>query len=112
MIYGLLYWAITSKTSLPHDEVVYMCLGFAGLVGFLYSIICILVGLIADLFEAMITRIKETLQFYGPFSKDGFKYYWYNFFHDGGPIMWGFFLFMLANAATSVFGFVKFFTTH
>ena len=109
MIYGLFYWAMTSKTTLPHDEIVYMCLGFAGLVGLIYSIICILVGMIGDLFEAMITRIRETIQFYGFFTKRGCKYYWYNFIHDGGSIMWGFFLFMFANIGVSAFGFVNYF---
>lgn len=108
-IYGLLYWAISVKTSYTPQEITYMCLGFAGLVGFLYCFTLILTGTISDLFENLVKRIRETFEFYGPFSKDGMSYYWYSFFHDGGPVLWGFFIFMFGYAGVSAFGFISYF---
>ena len=110
VIFGVLYWAVSNKTSYSHDEIFYMLLGFVGAIGVFFCVILILTGMIGDLFEAMIKRIRETHDYYGLLSKEGFSYYWYNFFHDGGPIMWLFFLVMIGYAVTSVLGFIKYFS--
>ena len=110
IIFWLLHWAISYRTSSTPEQALFMSLGFAGLIGLLFSMICVFSGLLSDLFEDMIKRIRETIEFYGFFSKDGFSYYWHSFIHDGGPVMWGFIIFTLAYAGVSAFGFIKYFS--
>ena len=107
--FALFYFAIMSKITVNNQYAFYISLSFSGLVGFIYGVICILSGLISDLFSAMVTRVRETLTYFGLFSKDGFKYYIHEFINDGGPIMWGFLLLMGSFAVISIIGFANFF---
>lgn len=107
--FALFYFAIMTKVTVNNQYAFYISLSFSALVGFVFGVICILTGLISDLFAAMVARIKETLTYFGLFSKDGLKYYFNEFIHDGGPIMWGFLLLMGIFAVVSIIGFANFF---
>ncbi len=104
----LFYWAIGHFSKLPQDALIKMCLGFAGLEGFLFGMICLISGFIHDLFLAMINRIKDTFEYFTPFSKDAFKWYFYQFKQDGGIIIWVFLLLIIAFLIISIYGFTSF----
>lgn len=106
--YFLFFWAISQFSKLDNTLVMYTSIAFAGLTGVLFFIGCLISGFVHDLFEAMIYRIKDTIEFFGWFSIDGIKYYFREFIHDGGPILWMFFILMLGIIAVTIFGFVKF----
>ena len=108
--FALFYGVFTRFTSHPQDIVIKMSLGFSGTIGFLFCMICLVCGFIGDLFTAFINRIKDTVEFFKPFSKEAFHWYFYQFKRDGGIIMWLFFLFLIAFAIIGVYGFVSFFS--
>ena len=88
---------------------VYAALFFSGLVGSVFDIICILSGFVSDLFVAFAERIKETKEMFGLFTKEGFKYYWHCFFHDGGPIFWILLIIIIGHAIMALIGAKGFF---
>ena len=112
IFFVVLYFAIMNNVTTNQNYVLYICFSFSGLVGFLFGIICILSGLISDYFAAMINRIKETVEFYGFFTKRGFSYYFYEFIRCGGPLMWAFLLVIAGFAVMSAIGFVNFFQVY
>ena len=108
-LFLLFYFAIMGKITANNNYAFYISLAFSGLLGFMFGLVCILSGLIHDYFVAMINRIRDTIEFYGFFSKRGLSYYFTEFVHGGGPIMWGFLLLMSLFAVISVIGFANFF---
>ena len=107
-LFFLFYWAVCYFSKLPQDSLIKMCLGFAGLEGFLFGLICLISGFIHDLFIAMIDRIKDTIEYFPLFSKEAFKWYFYQFKKDGGIIIWIFLLLLTIFAAISIYGFASF----
>ena len=91
----IVYSQIIKYSNLPHEVIMNICLGIAGICGFCFCMICMLSGFVHDIFLAWIRRIKETIAYFPPFSKDAFKWYFYNFIYDGGPILWIFLFIMV-----------------
>ena len=87
-----------------------ICLGIAGICGFCFCMICMLNGFVHDIFLAWIRRIKETIAYFPPFSKDAFKWYFYNFIYDGGPILWIFLLIIVVYTIIGAYNITAFCT--
>ena len=84
------------------ENLIYASLTFSCAVGFLFCLVLIFTGFIKDLFVALIDRIKETFEYFTPFSKDATKWYFYKFWKDGGIIMWLFLLTMVAYLVITI----------
>lgn len=87
-----------------------IALFFAGMIGVLFCVICILTGFIGDVFSSLIDRIKETREFFPKFDKEARKWYFYRFKRDGGFILWGFILILLLYISCTLCGFFSFFS--
>lgn len=127
-LYRGIWWAFIGMFTLPgacfgvffavidaffHHPLYITCdisLAFAGLVGVLFVIICLLAGLADGLFSGIGDRIAETREMFGGvFNKYGFKWYWQRFVDDGGIIFWTAILILLLYAGLSAYGFINFF---
>ena len=104
------YTQIGRYFNYPQDMLIKLCLGIAGLEGVFFCFLCTFHGFVHDIVLAWFRRVKETIQYFPPFSKDAFSWYFYNFLHDGGPIFWIFVAILIAYALTSAYGFSTFFT--
>ena len=80
------------------DLLLYTCLSIAFFCGFLFGLICLLSGFIHEQFLLLIDRIRDTFDYFKPFSKDAIKWYFYNFKKDGGIIIWIFLLILVGFA--------------
>ena len=109
-VFFLLYAVLLRFTDHPTEICAYIALGFAGIVGFLFAMICLVSGFLRDTFELFIERIKDTTSYYKPFSKKAFSYYFYRFKEDGGIFIWVFFIFLIAFAIIAFIGFYSFFS--
>ena len=109
-MYFLFRFFISHYNSLPDFALNNMALGFAGLTSTIFGLGCLLSGIIYYQFVAMITRIKETIYYYGFGSKEGFKWYFGEFWRDGGIIMWLFFLVLAADVVITTIGFTNYFS--
>lgn len=108
--YFIFYAVFTHFTNHPHDIVIKMSLGFAGIIGTLFCLSCLLCGFLTDLLKAFGRRIKETISYFKPFSKQAFSWYFEQFKHDGGILIWLFFLILIAFIIIGIYGFVSFFS--
>ena len=106
----LLRFAINHYNNYSEDLLNSLALGFAALVGFLFGMICLVCGLIQDMFSAFLKRIRERFEYFDFISKEGNSWYFHEFIHDGGIIMWLFLLILVIYALLSLAGFSYFFT--
>ena len=105
----IIFYNVIKLNFVAEDTIhIHTALFFAGAVGFVFDIICVLSGFLSDLIKAFKNRISETHELFGLFTKEGFKYYWSSFFHDGGPIFWVFILISVAHAVIGVVGLITF----
>ena len=108
-VFCLLYFVITRYQSGSTAYAFSISLALSFLVGFLFAISCLIAGFLHDQFVALAVRIKDTHDYYGLLTKEGIKYYFGEFIHDGGPIVWIFFIITIALAVVSAIDFVQFF---
>ena len=108
IIYFLLYFPIKAFSKLPDIVIVYMCLGFTGIVGILFDMICIVNGFIHDQFVAFCMRVSNFFANVKIFKKKAYEWYWDDFKENAGIMIWLFLLIFLATVFVCVFGFVKF----
>ena len=101
----LFYGVFNRFFDYPNDIKIAMAIGFSMLVGTIFDIICIACGFLTDLFASMIERMRNFKEYYGKISKESLSWYFSEFVHDGGPIMWIFLLIMIATIFASAFGF-------
>lgn len=104
------YLCFSRFTDHSQDIVIKMSLGFSGLIGVLFCLICLISGFIHDLFVAMINRIRDVFEYFKPFSKEANRWYFEQFKQDGGIIIWIFFLLLFSFLAISIYGFTAFFS--
>ena len=100
----IVYNSMMRFNNCPEEVIIKISIGTAGIVGVAFCFICLFHDFAHDLFGAFINRIKDSIYYFPPFSKDGIKWYFYQFIHDGGPIMWVFLLIMAFYAFLAVFG--------
>ena len=108
-MFGAFFLIFNAIDKYSVNQAIYMSFGFAGLVGFVFAIICIFAGFLRDLLSALFNRIRDTIEYFGFFSKDGIKFYFREFIIGGGPILWTFFILMFAYLGVSIYGFISFF---
>ena len=108
-LFVLFYWAIALHNSYPQEVIIYISMAFAGMAGFIFGITCLIAGFVHDIFIAMIDRIKDVCEFFDFGSKEAFAWYFNEFIHDGGIILWLFLLIMGGLLASSILGFSNFF---
>ena len=89
------------------DIIVYMSLGFSGAIG---TLICLITGLISDLLSKMFKRIKHLFANIGIFKGKAIKWYFEDYWRNGGIIIFLFFLWLAICAFCTIFGFVNFFS--
>ena len=108
IVFYFLFYAVLNRVGNTPIMAVYMSLTFAGLIGVLFDAICIISGLITDLFVNFFRRIKNTLTYFRPFEKGSYSFYFRQFIEGGGPLLWIFLLLFAATAVMAIFGAVNF----
>jgi len=106
----IFFFVLTNVTDHPQDIVIKISLGFSGIIGVLFALICLISGFIHDVFLAFVDRVKEVFEFFTPFTKEATRWYFYRFKEDGGIIFWIYFLLLISFLAVGIYGFVAFFT--
>lgn len=97
-------------TDHPSDIIIYMSLGFGGTVGTLFCLICLITGLISDLLSKMFKRIGNLFSNIKIFKGKAIKWYFEDYWRNGGIIIFLFFLWLAICAFSAVFGFINFFS--
>ena len=108
--YFFLSWIISRNHEIT-KQITDMCIGFAGIIGVCFDLLVVGFGFIGDLLRALVHRIKETLEYYRPFEKGSWSYYFSLFIRDGGPILWIFIILILITAGVASYGLVNWLTT-
>ena len=108
LAFGLVYYAVNRFFNHPTYINVDISLGYAGVAGSLFMLLCLFNNAAGDLWRALADRIRETKELFGGiFNKDGFKWYMQRFLEDGGPLIWILLLMSLIYAGIAVYGFVN-----
>ena len=107
-LYFLFYYAIKQFSKQPDFVIANISLGFAGLIGVLFEIICVIHGFIYDPFVAFLKRVGNLFANFKIFKKKALAWYWDDFKENGGIIIWVFLLIFLATLFVCIFGFTRF----
>lgn len=110
LIFLLFYYIFNRYTDYANDITLYMTLGFTGMAGSLFYVVCMYTGYIHDLVVAMFRRLKELFGNIKIFKGLAFKWYFEEFIRKGGIILWFFLLVFFINVFLAIFGFVNFFS--
>ncbi len=103
--FNVIFTKFTDHTA---EVIIYMSLGFAGLVGTLFNTIFIIDGFIHDLFISFIMRLARLFSEIKVFKKKAFAWYFEDFKENGGIIIWIFLLIYVATLCMCIYGFSKF----
>ncbi len=83
-----------------------LAFAFASLCAVFFDLSCMAHGFIHDCFIGFVRRIKETLEYFKPFSKGSWSYYFHMFIEDGGPIMWIFILIFAVTIGFTIYSWI------
>lgn len=108
VVFYFLFYFVLIKANTTPSLAIYVSLALAGLIGVLFDLICIITGLISDLFTGFIHRIKSTFSLFKPFEKGAASYYFNQFIEDGGPLLWAFLLILALTIAVTIYGGVNY----
>ena len=106
-LYFFFYAILNIKNNTP-EMARYMSLTFAGAASILFDLLCAGYGFIGGMLIDLFKRIKNTLSLFKPFEKGSCSFYFNQFIHDGGPILWLFFIVFGATIGMMTYGLVNY----
>ena len=108
LAFSLVFYTVNRFFDHPLNITIDISLGYAGLCGCLFMLLCLFNNAAGDLWRALGERIRETRELFGGiFNKEGFKWYMQRFLEDGGPLIWIMLLMSLIYAGISAYGFIN-----
>lgn len=110
-VYFFLYGFLERfHTDYPAEIIAYMSLGFASTIAVLFDLISWITGFLNGLVSSMCRRVYNLFSNIKIFKGKAFKWYLESFVRNGGFILWGFILILIASIITGVIGFYQFFS--